>query len=112
MSAHKIRSLMLLAVCAACIAGCGGKPTGNVTGAVTLNGAPLKGGEVTAFNDKDEIVGSCRVIDGRYELSGIPVGAVTLVVQTHRGDGQPITSTQPPPMPGKERPASPPIPDS
>jgi hypothetical protein len=109
MSAQRLLfQIVLLAGVAACV-GCGGKPTGDLSGSVQLNGAPLKGGQVTAYDDKGEILARAMVVDGRYELSGLPVGPATLVVQTHTGDGQPITSSKAPPRPGERVPL--PIPE-
>ena len=85
-------------------AGCGGSKTGDVTGSVTLNGTPLKGGQVTAYNDKGEAVGQSMIAEGRYELTNLTPGTVTLVVQTHTPDGQPVTHVKPPPRENEKAP--------
>jgi hypothetical protein len=78
------------------LTGCGGKPVGRIAGQVTLNGEPVKVAKVTAYNDKEEILAQSMVIDGNYELADLPLGPVTLIVQTHTPDGQPITNVRPP----------------
>ncbi len=90
------RGILYSCLIPALLAGCtGAEPTGDLSGAVTLNGSPLKGGEVSALNDKDEVVGRSLVIDGRYDMTMLPLGATKLVVVTHTGDGQPVTNIKP-----------------
>jgi hypothetical protein len=87
--------------------GCG-RAVGSLAGKVTLNGEPLPGGQVVAYNDKDEAVARVTVIDGTYTMPDLPLGAVRLAVQTHTPDGQPIGSAMAPPK-KEERPLPPEI---
>jgi hypothetical protein len=88
--------------------GCGSSSqSGIITGDVTLNGEPLKSGQVSALNEKNEPVGSAMIIDGKYEIPNVPLGSVTLSVATHTPDGQPITpdgQVKPPPRQGESAP--------
>jgi hypothetical protein len=70
-------SLIVLAA-----AGCGRK-TGTVSGKVTLNGEPLKGGNVS-FVRSDGVPTKSGTIaeDGTYKIEDVPVGNATVVVET------------------------------
>lgn len=64
------------------IAGCGGKPTGTVSGKVTFRSEPVAMGTI-AFLATDGTVCSAMIRDGRYAVSKVPVGPVTLTVSAH-----------------------------
>jgi hypothetical protein len=62
------------------IAGCA-EPTGSVSGQVRYKGAPLPYGQITVFREDGRSASS--VIDGgSYEIHKVPVGKVTVVVQS------------------------------
>jgi hypothetical protein len=68
--------IMLFAV------GCGRK-TGTVTGTVTIDGEPLKGGNVTfARNDGQTTMSGTINEDGSYKVENVPVGTVKVCVET------------------------------
>lgn len=75
--------------------GCG-KPVGNLHGKVEHNGSPLASGQVSAVNEKNEVIGVVSVLDGTYRFTNLPVGPVTLTVQTHQADGRPLGVSTPP----------------
>src|SRR5262249_14212987 len=89
------RSLLILVVVLA-VAGCG-KSKGSLSGKVTLNGEPLSYGQVSAYNDKNELVAQSTIMEGEYELGDVPVGPVTLTVRTHQPGGAPVGLTMPEP---------------
>jgi hypothetical protein len=74
-------------------AGCG-KQSGSLTGKVLLNGEAIRSGRVQALASGEAgeqvIAASSIQEDGTYHLSDLPLGPVTLVVVTHRPDGQPL----------------------
>jgi len=70
------------------LAGCG-KATGTLEGKVTLNGEPLSLGQVAAYHD-NEVLAIATVMDGAYRLTDVPLGPVTLVVETYGHDGRPV----------------------
>jgi len=82
------RSLLILAVVLA-LAGCG-KSKGTLKGKVTLNGEPLSYGQVSAHNEKDELLAQGTIMEGEYELTYVPLGSVRLTVQTHQPGGIPL----------------------
>jgi len=86
-------------------AGCG-KPVNGLYGKVTLNGEKVPTGQVMAFNASNEVLLSTTIADGNYELTGLPPGTATLVVQTHLAGGHPLGISVLPPLP----PGQPPLP--
>lgn len=110
MTARLLFKLTPLVCLSFVLLGCGGSGTGgSLSGEVTLNGEPLKFGQVTAFGPGGEVLGVTSVADGRYSLSSLPPGAtVTLVVQTHQNDGQIIGAGMPINPDGKMNPTTPP----
>jgi hypothetical protein len=84
MQISSVRASAIMALVLAVIAGCNsGKPMGEVTGKVTLDGMPVKGLEVN-FEPKDPTLGTTAIgytqADGTYKLhypgdqQGAPVG--------------------------------------
>ncbi len=72
-----LSSLMVLGA-----VGCGSK-TATVSGKVTLNGEPLKGGNVTfARSDGQPTVSSPIGEDGSYKAENVPVGTANVCVET------------------------------
>jgi hypothetical protein len=63
--------------------GCGEKqrPTGIVSGVVTLKGQPLPSG-VIAFRAEDGVGGSGRIQNGEYTVENAPVGPVTITISS------------------------------
>jgi len=74
---------VLLAAAALGSAGCSGSATATVTGKVSSNGVPLKGGNVTFFSTegKRSVTGPINE-DGTYRLEKVPAGKVKIVVET------------------------------
>jgi hypothetical protein len=96
MRTSRFRPLVFLVLSGTFLYGCGGKTVGKIAGQVTLNGEPVKVAKVTAYNDSGEVLAQAMVLDGKYELGDLPLGLVTLVVQTHTPDGQPVTNIRAP----------------
>jgi len=72
--------LLVLATLSA--VGCGGG-TGTVTGKVTYNGNPLKGGEVWYVSEASKQTLSAQIgEDGTYTVNQVPVGPAKIVVKT------------------------------
>lgn len=64
------------------VSGCGGGK-GDVSGLVTFKGEPLPNGRVTFIcQTGTKEVFSSAVVNGRYTIAGIPVGPVTITVET------------------------------
>jgi hypothetical protein len=61
-------------------AGCGGPPTGNVSGAIKYKDKPLTAGVVTFINT-DGKSWSGPIVDGKYSVDKAPVGEVKISVQ-------------------------------
>ncbi len=93
-----------LAVLLAGAAGCGGKPTGVVSGQVTFNKVPLSFGMIAFVTNDGQTVSSGTIVDGAYSVPGVPAGPAVVTV----------TSLRRPPMMGNptqrvtpEKPATP-----
>jgi hypothetical protein len=99
MPARRLVLFALLSSAGLVAAGCGGEPVGNLTGEVSLNGSPVKAAQIAAFNEKGELVAQVMALEGKYRMTGVPIGPVTLVVQTHLPDGSPVTA---PKFPGRD----------
>jgi len=98
-----------LACCAAALLLCAGcaKPTGTVSGKVTLNGEPLEAGQVIAYNDSKERVGVGFIGDGgAYSIPDLPPGPVTLTVITFLPGGDPALDGYPKTPPNLPQPTS------
>jgi len=96
------RSLLIL-VALLSLAGCG-KSKGSLKGKVTLNGEVLPYAQVSAYNDKGEMIGQSIAVNGQYEIGNLPPGPVTLTVQAHQPGGTPVG------MPPMETPDGRPLP--
>jgi hypothetical protein len=72
---------LVLAVLVAAL-GCGRAGTGTISGKVTLNGMPLKGGRVTyhAANNQSRMADIQE--DGSYTVANVPVGPARITVET------------------------------
>jgi hypothetical protein len=62
------------------VTGCGG--TGDVTGKVTLDGAPLRGGIVTVYDSQQLNHSGLITSDGTYTVAGVPLGKADIAVET------------------------------
>ena len=92
---HKALAVVLFGVvCCVCVLGCGGG-TGDVSGKVTLNGTPLKGGTVNFIPVGGEGPSFSTEIneDGSYTMMGVRSGEYKVCVETEylraKGAGQP-----------------------
>ena len=75
-------ALAPFALVALLAAGCGSK--GTVTGTVTHNGTPLKGGTIQFIpEDGSQVAGAEIGEDGRYTIEKVPAGKVKVVVETY-----------------------------
>jgi len=121
MKHNKAIATILFAAVLSAVPGCA-KQTGSLTGKVMLNGEAIESGQVTLLNEQGETVGTSNIVaGGEYAFTDVPPGAVTLVVRTHRPDGQPIGAPpsvpappdrvkNPPQPPGVPKPPTPPPP--
>ena len=87
MSCRTSRLTVVMVLLAA--AGCG-DASGNVSGRVSFNGSPLPSGKVTFLCEGgSKPVFTANIRDGRYEIKGVPVGAVKITVATYK-PSQPV----------------------
>jgi hypothetical protein len=93
------------------VAACGGRPMGEVSGTVTLDGQPLALGTITFFS-QDGTVWRSNVLDGAYRVAKVPVGPVKITVFAHPSPipAVMLDQIQPPPPPAYRKPYVP-IPD-
>jgi hypothetical protein len=79
-----VRTLLVIPALAAVLmaAGCGGTSTATVSGKVSYNGSPLKAGNVTFFPKEQPPVSTRIGEDGSYSLLKVPIGEVTICVET------------------------------
>jgi hypothetical protein len=70
-----------LALCALIVAGCG-KRVAQVSGTVKYQGKELPSGNVTFFDDKNQVLGSSSITDGKYKIPQVPPGPVKITVTT------------------------------
>lgn len=81
----RLARLPLLAGLAALAAGCGGEPTGTVSGTVSLDGKPVPAGSVSVL-----VAGvpyPSDIKDGRYSAGPMPVGEAVVLVYDPPGEG-------------------------
>lgn len=64
-----------------CLSGCGGKKVATVSGKVTFNGKSLTAGNI-AFVGKTGIGHGTIKQDGSYVVPNVPVGEVTITIET------------------------------
>ncbi|HZZ78759.1 MAG TPA: carboxypeptidase-like regulatory domain-containing protein [Gemmataceae bacterium] len=81
------------------LSGCG-KSTSQLKGQVTLNGSPVSYGQISAYNEKGDLLAQTRFVNGAYEFPDLPVGKATLTVQTVGPLGYPAWREPPPPPKG------------
>jgi hypothetical protein len=81
-------------------AGCGGKPTGELSGLVTFNGQPLALGTIT-FICQDGTVARGNIMDGAYHVEKVWVGPTKITVFAHPSPylKEMLEKMQPPPPP-------------
>lgn len=80
--ACRLGLLGLLVLALGASAGCGNR-TGTVTGKITYNNAPVKGGHLTFLHQEGKRSVSVQIAeDGTYTIDRIPVGEVKIVVET------------------------------
>lgn len=72
---------MALALCLPIVVGCG-KRSAQVSGTVKYQGKELPSGNVTFFDDKNQVVGSASITDGKYKIPQVPPGPVKITVTT------------------------------
>jgi hypothetical protein len=103
--------LGILALALPLLAGCGGKPMGEVSGTVTFEGQPLALGTITFFGH-DGTVWHGNVLDGAYRVPKVPIGLAKITVSAHPSPipAIMIDKIQPPPPPAYRKPYVP-IPD-
>jgi hypothetical protein len=68
----------LLLLTALALSGCG-KSKGNVSGKVTVGGKPVYSGTISFIVGKEQPVGG-PITDGKYKVTGVPVGEAKVVV--------------------------------
>jgi len=101
---------LLVLVTLSAAVGCGGGGTGKITGKVTYNGNPLKGGEVWYINEAKQQTQSGQIgEDGSYTVDRVPAGECKVVVKTKQllqqaSAGGGSGGKGPPPGKGKEAP--------
>jgi hypothetical protein len=77
--------------------GCGGASYGTVSGKVIYKNATLMGGNVSFLNDEKKVSSVAEIReDGSYKVEKVPVGNVTITVDT--------SSFKPPPVPRNFKP--------
>jgi hypothetical protein len=86
--------LLLLLTLALVPVGCS-RPTGRITGTVTLHGKTLPGGTIIFLPEDNRTYPTAIGKDGKYEVAGIPFGKVRVAVIGE--DPRPV----PRPEPGK-----------
>src|SRR5437868_4614763 len=78
-----VRFGLFAALVLALAAGCRSSPNpGKVSGRVTYKGAPLKGGEVLFHSAGQGSYRGSINQDGTYEITDVPVGEMTVTVDT------------------------------
>jgi hypothetical protein len=76
---RRVLFLGVLALSVPLAVGCGGK--GKVSGTVTLDGQPLPAGTITFVPSKGPGAAG-KIEDGKYSVTGVPVGKMTVTVET------------------------------
>ena len=80
------------------LAGCTGGGIGNVSGEVKFNGELLPTGRITfVCKAGNQPAISSNIVDGRFEIRGIPVGPVDVTVETFNLRSDPVAGGPPPP---------------
>lgn len=90
------RPAAILAACLPALAGllgCGGPPSGTVSGRVTFEGEAVALGTI-AFHGANGRVASASISAGGYQVEKVPIGPATVTVQAH----PPMTAMLPPPF--------------
>jgi hypothetical protein len=84
-SGRHFKALVILLFVLA-ISGCGksGAPTATVSGTVTYRGAPVTAGTVSFFGPDNRVATTSINPDGTYTATNVPVGEVTVAVNTPR----------------------------
>jgi hypothetical protein len=82
----------LVGIAASCafVVGCGGEPTGQITGVVTYQGRPAEGAELRLVPDanQDELYSGISGKQGRYQVTyrgqdGLPVGGYKITITVY-----------------------------
>lgn len=76
-SFSQLAATLLLLTTATTLVGCGGSTGVGVSGTVSVNGSPLRSGKITfrPLNSAAGNGGAAEIVDGRYQLENVPVGA-------------------------------------
>lgn len=61
--------------------GCGGGK-GSVSGTVTFKDKPLPTGTITFLDDRNEVLASSAIREGKYAVFNLPVGPTKIIVST------------------------------
>ena len=91
--------LAAVAVVLPFLVGCGDKPTGTLSGAVSYKGKPVVSGTVTVYDAQTRAYQG-TIADGRYQVANVPEGAVTIIVVS-KNPAQTATRPGPADVPGK-----------
>jgi hypothetical protein len=75
-------------------AGCGGKPTGDLSGKVTYKSKPVVVGTVTVY-DAEKKVYQGGIDQGVYTVKNVPEGAVQIIVMSPNPGGDQTTAEDP-----------------
>ena len=76
----RVTARLCLGVFLATLLGCGGGRA-DLAGTVTYKGAAVKSGSVSVVGS-DGLPKTAAIVDGRYEVKGVPAGAVKLAVSS------------------------------
>ncbi|MBY0460832.1 MAG: hypothetical protein K2V38_26230 [Gemmataceae bacterium] len=79
MNFHHRLAVLAAAVACAAVLGCGGKPTGDLSGSVTYKGKSVVSGTVTVYDSENKAYQG-GIDQGKYTVKNIPEGSVQIIV--------------------------------
>jgi hypothetical protein len=97
---YKVRLGLLLALCVGVVIGCAksSQAPAKVSGVVTYKNAPVTGGTIKFYSEEENVAYGCQIeSDGTYQITDIPVGELTVTVETEH-----LNPTKAPPDYGKK----------
>ena len=98
-----MRNVLTIVVAFLLLVGCHGKPpTGEISGQVTVAGAPIQFGTIAFINDAGQ-VGTGRIENGAYHATDVPIGPTKVTVQVVRL-GTPVGNPKFGPLPASAPP--------